>query len=426
MILTQELEKHGVKLETVTEDVDNSELGKLISYIRGFASKLEASKIRERTMRGKRARALEGRIPSGGSSKIYGYDYIKVAQDNGGRRVINETEASWVRQIYQWLVNDGMSTTAITYRLRALNAPTKCGGFWGRQSVLAIVTNPAYTGKTYVFTSVNGKQFRKPEEDWINIPNVTPAIISQEMFEAAQKQLKVNRAKSTRNMKREYLLRGHIHCRECGRAFSGGTTVTNRKGKSYATRRYRCSGTIRMNSPVNRCHNRSWSADTLEATVWAQIEGVINKPELIITEVEKQRQAANKLGVLEVELREVERHLKALDREQEQLLQWALKDFPEEIVTAENKRLNQKRGSLKAQKAELETQIEASREATVNQPKLERFIKLMREKLSALDFETKRMVLDMLGIKVWLDGHNVEITGVLPIADDVVNVTMQS
>ena len=45
-------------------DVDNSELGKLISYIRGYASKVEAEKIRERTMRGKRARAKEGRIPA--------------------------------------------------------------------------------------------------------------------------------------------------------------------------------------------------------------------------------------------------------------------------------------------------------------------------------------------------------------------------
>jgi hypothetical protein len=43
-----------------TEDIDNSELGKLISYIRGDASKLEAEKIRERTMRGKKARAIEG------------------------------------------------------------------------------------------------------------------------------------------------------------------------------------------------------------------------------------------------------------------------------------------------------------------------------------------------------------------------------
>ena len=33
VILTQELEKHGVKLEAATEDVDNTELGKLIIVI---------------------------------------------------------------------------------------------------------------------------------------------------------------------------------------------------------------------------------------------------------------------------------------------------------------------------------------------------------------------------------------------------------
>ena len=43
----------------------------------------------------------------------------------------------------------------------------------------------------------------------------------------------------------------------------------------------------------------------------------------------------------------------------------------------------------------------------------------MRQKLTTQDFETKRMALDILGIKVWLDGENVEITGVLPITDGV-------
>ena len=57
VILIQELDKHRVILEAVTEDVDNTELGKLISYIRGFSSKVEAEKIKERTLRGKRERA---------------------------------------------------------------------------------------------------------------------------------------------------------------------------------------------------------------------------------------------------------------------------------------------------------------------------------------------------------------------------------
>jgi len=425
VILTQELEKHNVTLEAVTETVDSSELGKLISYIRGFASKLEAEKIRERTMRGKRAKARMGHITSGGSARIYGYDYIKVAQNNGGRRVINENEAKWVRQIYGWLVNEGMSTSAITYRLRALSVPTKQGRMWCRAAVLNILKNPAYTGKTYAFTSINGKPFSKKRDEWIEIPDATPPTIAQEMFEAAQKQLETNRKRSARNTKRQYLLRGHVYCSPCRRAYYGCPNKDRVGGKRKLVRRYRCTGKLKMLVPINRCSNKSWQADKLESLVWEQTERVLDKPELIIAEIEKQRQDANQLGVLETELEQIERQLKALDREQEQLLQWALKGFPEETVIAENKKINAKRENLNVQKAELETNIKASREASVSVPKLEGFVELMRQKLTALDFETKRMVLDMLNIKVWLDGDNVEITGVIPVMDDVI-VTTQS
>ncbi|MEE8421058.1 MAG: hypothetical protein V3R92_06335 [Dehalococcoidales bacterium] len=78
-----------------------------------------------------------------------------------------------------------------------------------------------------------------------------------------------------------------------------------------------------------------------------------------------------------------------------------------------------------AQKAELEAQIKAGQEATITLPKLEHVVEMMRVKLATLDFETRKLALDMLNIKVWLDGHDVEITGILPITDDVI-VTMQS
>jgi len=425
VIITQELEKHGVNLEAVTETVDSTELGKLITYIRGFASKLEAEKIRERTMRGKKAKARLGKIPGGGFHKIYGYDYIKVAQVNGGRRIINENEAKWVKQIYDWLINDGLSTSAITYRLRKLLVPTKQKAMWCRAAVLNILKNPAYTGKTYAFTTINGKPFSKKREEWIEIADVTPAIISEELFEAAQKQLQVNKAKAMRNTRREYLLRGHIRCRQCGRAFYGCVTQDRIGGERKLTRRYRCSGKLSMVSPVNRCQNKSWGADKLETLVWAQIERVLDNPELIIAEIEKQRQNVNRLGVLETELVQVERQLRALDREQEQLLEWALKGFPEKTVVLENKRINGKRASLEAQKAELEIQIKASQDAAISLPNLERFVELVRQKLATLDFETKRLALDMLNIKVWLDGYNVEITGTIPVTEGVI-VTTQS
>jgi site-specific DNA recombinase len=423
VIITQELEKHRVTLEAVTETVDSSELGKLISYIRGFASKLEAEKIRERTMRGRKAKAEQGRIPSGGFAKLYGYDYIKVAVKGGGRRVVNEAEGRWVPQIFKWLVEDRLSTKAIARKLQAMHVPTKTGKPWIRQTVLGIIKNPAYIGKTYAFR--RGKSGRKPVTEWIEIPGVTPPLIDEELFEAAQKQLEENGQNSPRNIRRQYLLSGHLFCRKCGRRYYAYFKSEQRNGKRLEHRRYRCSASLRTVEPIHRCHNKGWSANRLERLVWEQVEHVIDNPELIVSEIEKQQQKANQIGILEAELHQLERQLKALDREQEQLLQWALKGFPEETVVAENKRINQKRSTLHAQKAELETQVKASHEAVLSLPKLERFVELMREKLSALDFETKRMALDMLGIKVWLDGYNVEITGTIPILESDI-VTTQS
>ena len=83
------------------------------------------------------------------------------------------------------------------------------------------------------------------------------------------------------------------------------------------------------------------------------------------------------------------------------------------------------RETLKVHKAELETQLKASRDAVISIPKLESFVEHMQKRISALDFEGKRLVLDMLGIMVWLDGESVDITGVIDLKIGV-TLTMQS
>ena len=51
----------------------------------------------------------------------------------------------------------------------------------------------------------------------------------------------------------------------------------------------------------------------------------------------------------------------------------------------------------------------------------------MREKLNTLDFDMKRLALEMLNIKIWIDGSNVEITGSIPVENaDVAAVTSGS
>jgi hypothetical protein len=178
-----------------------------------------------------------------------------------------------------------------------------------------------------------------------------------------------------------------------------------------------------MFSPLERCHNKIWSANKLEGMVWGRLVEYLSDYDLIRSQLEAQRQNAGQLGVYEAELERVERQLMALDREQHQLLQWALKDFPANQVESENKRLNKAKEILKAQKAELEAQLKASQDAVINVPQLEVFIHDIQHKLPTLDFDGKRLALDMLNITVWLDGENVEATGTFEPENYVVRCT---
>jgi hypothetical protein len=109
----------------------------------------------------------------------------------------------------------------------------------------------------------------------------------------------------------------------------------------------------------------------------------------------------------------VECQLKAADREQHQLLQWALKGFPADQVEAENKRINKAKEMLTIQKAQLEMQLKASRDSIINMPNLEHFLEDIQKRLPDLDFNGKRLALDMLGITVYLDGENIDISGTI-------------
>jgi site-specific DNA recombinase len=441
VILTQELEKHSVKLEAVTEDVDNSELGKLIAYIRGYAAKLEAEKIRERTMRGARTRAKQGKIPIGGTGKLYGYTYMKGKGAHEGIRYINEDEAKWVREIYRWFIEEGLTVNAITLRLRALGVPVPGKGqFWRNSSVHELLRNPAYTGKTYAFTydyveRKNGaaagakrkrkRLVRKPFEQWVEIPGATPLIISQETFELAQARLKQNKRLAARNSKRQYLLSGYVFCRQCSRRYRGKNTKPKRGDNVTYVPYYECPGQERIVSPTP-CKNRRWNANHLERVVWEQIESLLSKPEVILAGLNAKQNEANEAQSLQHELDQVSRQLKGLDREQEQLLQWALKGFPEETVIKENERINRLRAELKQRRGELEARIEQVKQASTDIQGIERFCELARQNLGDLTFENKRLALEALQIKVWVDGSSVNIEGAIPIPEgDIVSMTQR-
>ena len=437
VILEDELERHGVQLISVTEDIDSSDLGKLVSYIRGYAAKLEVEKIRERTTRGIRERVKAGRMPSGRRARLYGYTYLPGKGVGEGVRYINEPEAKRVKQIFHWFINEGLGIDRITYKLRGLGIPTPSGkGLWYASEVWKILRNRAYIGETYVFAQTYGEPktrlskgtktkktglIRKPREEWIEIPGATPPIIDRDLFEAAQAQLKRNRERATRNTKQQYLLSGHIRCRRCNRNYWGYVKRAKWGGEYHPKRYYRCSGNLQMVSPA-RCGNRNLPADKVEALIWQEVEKLLCQPDLVLAELERQRTEVNDKSFLEEELGQVNRRLKALDREQDQLLQWALKGFPEESVIRENEKINRQRADLKKRRGELETRINQARKAEVDIEGIERFCELVRQNLKDFTFEDKRLALEALQTEIWVDGDTITVLGSIPIIEgDIVS-----
>jgi len=82
---------------------------------------------------------------------------------------------------------------------------------------------------------------------------------------------------------------------------------------------------------------------------------------------------------LEQELVQVSRRLKALDKDQEELLRQALMGFPDKLVITENQKINSARAVLMQRKAELEAQIEQARQTDVNFESIEQFCEQWRQ-----------------------------------------------
>jgi site-specific DNA recombinase len=417
IILQDELKRAGVDIVLVTETLDSSDMGLLITYIKGYAAKLEAEKIKERTTRGLKERAKAGKFPSGWRGRLYGYDYLR----DTGKRCANEIQAQWVRQIFHWFVNEGTGIDRITYKLRELDIPAPSGqGLWYSSEVWKILRNRAYIGETYVFTCT--KRTRKPKAEWIELPNATPAIIDKDIFEAAQVQLKRNKARASRNTKHLYLLASHIFCQRCNRKFWGFAKQIKWGGTYHLKRYYRCAGNLQMVSPI-RCGNHNLPADKIESMAWHEVESLLSNPTLILNELEQRRAEAGHGDFLEQEILQVTRRLKSLDREQGQLLQWALKGFPEDAIATENEKINQVRNELQNQRAELERRIDEARQREVDMSAIEQFCKSVGQNLASFTYEDKRMALEALQIKVLVDGNNVSMTGAIPIpAGDIVSI----
>ncbi|MDQ3692782.1 MAG: recombinase family protein [Chloroflexota bacterium] len=411
LVVLSEAEHVGAGVEFVTEPFDSTPEGQLIQFVRGYAAKVEHAKIRERSLRGKRARVENGKIHNAGS-ELYGYRRDKER----GVRLIHEPEATIVRRIFTEAA-DGTSIRSIAATLNRECVPSPAAGKrefrpeggksprWGKTALHRILTNPEYKGEAVVWRlqSTKGKTGRRHVErdpsGWVRLPDgVTPAIVPTALWEAVAKRRSTNTGERTRNETRPYLLRGVAYCGACGSRL----TPEREKG-TYLV--YRCGSRYKI---AGRCGGKRVPGDKLEAWVWERIERVLWDKEIIAAEVERQRRDGPDPALV-ADLESTVRVVDDLTRQQERLvrrLAEATDDFPWEILEREVARIEGQRKQSQARARELAQRIADQEAKIIRLDSLEAYCERVRDNLTDLDFDRRRDAVEALVERVVASGVN--------------------
>lgn len=393
VILTHELEKHGVKLEAVTETVDSTELGKLITYIKGYAAKLDAERRRDATGRGKKARLAEGKLPQGTGVGIYGYDWNKETK----RREVNQAEAEQVQEIFK-RVAIGESLVSIARRLNEEGIRTKATKdgsrkLWHSLTIRRIIRNSGYIGKTYFQDTL--------------LPDITPAIVTEDIFQAAQNQLDTPKVRTGRP-KNEYLLRSHAFCALCGKPLVGHCL-----NKRY--RYYQCSDARSYENSKNKCQSRYIRAGDLEEIVWSKTKSVLANPEIILNQI-VETSDTDSLDTIEADIKKLEKALRNYEQRRSNLLgAMELGEFEKNEILDRLNNIKRLRTEDEAKLNDLLKTRDNLASLADAKVKLDQLYDRVLENLENSTLEIKRLALDALDIKVYASTDAIEIKGILPL-----------
>jgi site-specific DNA recombinase len=416
MVLIEEFEKCGCRVEFVERPMSSEPDDQLLLQIRGAVAEYERTLIKERMRRGKMTKLKAGLLLPW-TRTPYGYraDPDRPRDPDGLR--LDEQKAAVVAEIFAMYLEEGASLFGVSERLRALGIRSPRGGeVWTVSSLRFILTNPVYTGKVYA-----GRTRKRPPrirrsathpigrpsntavpvapEEWIPVTTV-PAVVSQEQFDLANEKLSKNRAFASRNNKRHpYLLRALVSCGRCELACSARALRNSRY--------YVCAGKKRR-ARTGRGENypsRYAPAGQLDDLVWKDLCEVLTHPESIIEALRR----AHGGGWLPQELKARQKNLgegrAALKRQLERLTEAYLGEV---IPLAEYRR---RRGELERKGEALEGR---QRRLTGVAGSVEDFCARVRSGLADVTFEQRRRLVELLIDRVIVTDDEVEIRYVIP------------
>lgn len=177
----------------------------------------------------------------------FGYERTYINRHPSLKPVPEQAEA--VKMIFDMYVNHNYGSSAIADKLNTLNIKPRKGTSFSRTTVRFILKNPIYTGKIVWNRCKHIKKkspFDKckttlnPKSEWIESQGIHQPIISQELFDAAQKIAKSRAHPPANSGELKNVFSGLLRCSNCKSAIV-------RRGSSS------CAAPPRLLCPVKGC-----------------------------------------------------------------------------------------------------------------------------------------------------------------------------
>ncbi len=426
-LLVEELRERGCQVVFVDRPMSDDPHDQLVLQVRGAVAEYERQLIVDRMRRGRLTKLRNGQLLPW-TRAPFGYLLDPEHPRDPHRLRIDPVKSVIVQQIFAWYTDPQHPLTlyGVARRLNDDKVPTSRGGaYWAISTLCRLMRNPVYIGiawseRTHAAPSQkrasrlhpvgSGQTSRRaPREDWIAIH--VPAIVSQEMFEAAQVRLAQNKHWARRNNTTyNYLLRGLVSCGLCLQSCMARTV--HGKYDYYACRGRRDE--VRVGS-MERCKARAIRATLLDTLVWEDLCAVLRAPRLLTHALERARGGAWLPQVLQERRRAVEGVLTQLERQQTRLLDVYVAGVIErEEFERKREEVGKSQEGLRKQLRQLELQAQQHVDTAKLAEGIEGFCARVERSLDSLDFGQRRKLVELLIDCVIVGDGTVEIRYVVP------------
>lgn len=259
-IILETLKDNNCRIITLEKTYDlEDDVDEMTVELKTFFARQELKAIRKRLWRGQ----IET-LKAGGHTGEPPYAYKRAWFNKMPSLEIIPEQAETVKLIYDMYVNQGYGSYTLAEHLNELGIPSSDGGKWNRTSVRMILNNPIYTGKI-VWNRLKRIKKKRPEDKykevanppelWIQAQGLHEAIISQELFDAAQEIRKTRSHPPSWKgiIKNPYS--GLVICKKCGAPIQRQCAANGRMERLLCPTNH-CSPSIKLELFDERIYSR--------------------------------------------------------------------------------------------------------------------------------------------------------------------------